>query len=405
MSIMQREKDVEATQVVVVGEGLNCLGVVRSLARAGLRCLAVTARRRCVVACSRHAHVVLLPALEGRALVEGLKALGARFASPPVLMLGGDRQVAAVNEARAELEPLFHLGLPSQERVRTLADKALFHRFAEAHGLPVPRTIVVQGTEGLAALGELVPPLVIKPADKAQALSGRVERAACAPDLAQARAIAARMAAAAGSVVVQEWIPGADSDLYFGLFACDAEGRVIGLFCGRKLVCSPPAIGNTALCVHAGPAAGDVAAVTRRFVAETRYRGIGGLELKRDDRTGRLVIVEPTVGRTDWQSEVATLNGVNLPLLAALCELGLPLPAGGQGAEQPPRGASAGTRAASPRAVAWRSSLTHRRPPALPRDVRLVDGYFRLDDPLPAAWHYLVDEFARRALRRLARLA
>jgi len=396
--------------VVVVGEGLNCLGVLRSLERAGLRALAVTSTRHCVVACSRHAEVALVPALEGPELVEGLKALGAGFAVRPVLMLGGDRQVTAVNEARAELEPLYHLGLPAASMVRTLADKALFHAFAEAHGLPVPRTVVVDGAEGLARLDELTPPLVIKPADKAQALSGRVERAACALDRAQARAIAARMVQAAGSLVVQEWIPGADSDLYFGLFACAGDGRVIGLFCGRKLVCSPPAIGNTALCAPAGPAAEDVAELTLRFVAETHYRGIGGLEFKRDCRTGRLLIVEPTVGRTDWQSEVATLNGVNLPVLAALDELGLPPPddAGEPRPAVAPRAgeapARAGTWAGATRDVAWRASFTHRRPRGLPRDVRLVDGYFRLDDPLPAAYHYLVDEFARRALRRLARL-
>jgi predicted ATP-grasp superfamily ATP-dependent carboligase len=409
---MQAARDEETPPVVVVGEGLNCLGVLRSLERAGLSALAVTSTRHCVVACTRHAQVALLPALEGRVLVEGLKALGAGFAVRPVLMLGGDRQVAAVNEARAELEPLYHLGLPAADMVRTLADKALFHAFAEAHGLPVPRTVVIDGPDDLARLEELTPPLVLKPADKAQALGGRVERAACAPDLVQARLLAARMTEAAGSLVVQEWIPGADSDLYFGLFACAGDGRVIGLFCGRKLVCSPPSIGNTALCAPAGAAAADVAALTLRFVAETHYRGIGGLEFKRDCRTGRLLIVEPTVGRTDWQSEVATLNGVNLPVLAALDELGLPpighesetggapRPAGAARAGEAPARAGAGGASA----VAWRASFTHRRPRGLPRDMRLVDGYFRLSDPMPAAYHYFVDEFARRALRRLARL-
>jgi hypothetical protein len=41
-----------------------------------------------------------------------------------------------------------------------------------------------------------------------------------------------------------------------------------------------------------------------------------GMEYKRDRRSGRFLMVEPTIGRTDHQSEVATLNGVNLPLVA-----------------------------------------------------------------------------------------
>jgi hypothetical protein len=307
--------------------------------------------------------------------------------------------------------------------VRALADKALFQAFAEAHGLPVPRTVVVSGSEGLAQLAELVPPLVLKPADKAQVLSGHVDRALRVETLAEARAAAVRMSRAAGSVVAQEWIEGDDSDIYFALFACSRDGRIAGMFCGRKLVCEPPAVGNTAMCAPAGAAAAEIATLAARFVSVSEYRGIGGIEFKRDRRTGRFLIVEPTVGRTDWQAEIATLNGVNLPLLAVLDELGGPLqPAPAAPAASPPPEAAAGpipapastpARTAPPAALAaravppraWRSSVTCRRPRAtLADDVRMVDGWFRLGDPLPGVYHYLVDEFARRAVRRLGRL-
>jgi predicted ATP-grasp superfamily ATP-dependent carboligase len=59
------------------------------------------------------------------------------------------------------------------------------------------------------------------------------------------------------------------------------------------------------------------------------YFGFGGVEYKRDARDGRFLIIEPTVGRTDWQEEVATLAGVNIPLMAYRHELGLEsVPAG-----------------------------------------------------------------------------
>jgi hypothetical protein len=34
----------------------------------------------------------------------------------------------------------------------------------------------------------------------------------------------------------------------------------------------------------------------------------------------------------------------------------------------------------------------------------LRDGYFRLGDPLPGLYYYVVDAFARRVRRRLARM-
>ena len=46
------------------------------------------------------------------------------------------------------------------------------------------------------------------------------------------------------------------------------------------------------------------------------------MEYKRDRRDEKFYMVEPTVGRTDYQEEIATLNGVNIPAAAYLREIG-----------------------------------------------------------------------------------
>jgi D-aspartate ligase len=254
----------------------------------------------------------------------------------------------------------------------------------------VPRTAVVNAGEPVAAaLRELTLPLVLKPADKLQVLSGRAERAVRVDNRIDAEAVAARMLAGSGCVVAQEWIVGDDSDIYFALFVCDAASRVVGMFCGRKLVCDPPDVGSTGICVDAGEHSAAVAREAIRFIQACGYQGIGSVEYKRDRRTGRFVIVEPTVGRSDWQEEIATQCGVNLPLQAYLAECGLP------------------PQAPEPIGVpqAWSASLFYRRPRAmLPDGVRIRDGYLRLADPLPGLHHYLVEELWRRALRKLGRL-
>ena len=67
--------------------------------------------------------------------------------------------------------------------------------------------------------------------------------------------------------------------------------------------------------------AGELLTVTEQFIALVPYRGLGSLEFKRDRKRNRLVISEPTVGPSDWQSEIATLCGVNLPLRLYQAEL------------------------------------------------------------------------------------
>jgi predicted ATP-grasp superfamily ATP-dependent carboligase len=377
--------------VVVINSSLNALGVVRSLASGGMPIYMATDTWRSPAAWSRFCRVVRLRGLSGRTLIDGLKRLGEQIGQRPVLILTGDGEVDAVSAHRAELEPLFRVSLPEAQMVSVLADKTLFQNYAEQAGFPVPRSVVISADADLDLIEGLSFPVVIKPGDKTLVLSGCVERAVRASTPARARSEAVRMLAQAKRLVVQEWIDGPDSEIYFTLFACDRSGDVIAIFSGRKLVCDPPAIGNTAVCVAASQAAATtLEGLCKRFITHVGYRGLGSLEFKFSRRDNRFVIIEPTVGRTDWQEEIATLCGVNIPLAAYWAELG----------QQPPPEAQA-----EPREAAWRASVEHRMPLGmLPVGARTFDGYFRLSDPLPGLYYYGVERFPDYARRRTMQL-
>jgi D-aspartate ligase len=355
---------------VVVGGSLNALGVVRSLARGRMPIYLLETTRRCAAAWSRHCNYVPISAPDGRALTTALVELARKLACRPVLILTSDQSVNCVSENRRVLEPLYRISLPAAQMVETLADKTLFQGLAEREGFNVPRSVCISDPAGLDRLAALTPPLIVKPGDKTLVLKGLAERAVVAATLIEARRAAARMLSCAPRVIVQHWIDGPDTEIFFALFSCDSSGKLLGLFPGRKLVCSPPAIGNTAVCVAAPAEAGELASATLQFIKQVGYRGLGSLEFKRDRRSGRFVIIEPTVGRTDWQEEIATLCGINLPLLTYYSELGAQL--------------------TSPEVVfpkvAWRSSVGIRS--SLGPDVRTVDGYLRWSDPLPALYYY-----------------
>jgi D-aspartate ligase len=96
-------------------------------------------------------------------------------------------------------------------------------------------------------------------------------------------------------------------------------------------------------------------------------------------------MVEPTVGRTDWQEEIATLCGVNIPLAAYRHELGLP-PLSEPSSRTP---------------LVWRATIADTPPPdLLTPGARTLDGYFRWDDPLPALKFYCLDHPLQRIMRR-----
>jgi D-aspartate ligase len=369
------------TPAVVVGAQVNGLGVVRSLASARVPITVVDDNLRRAAMWSRWSKGHLVERTFGRPLVEGLLKLQRTMPARPVLILTDELAVGTVSEYRAELSPSYRLRLPAPPMVTALSNKELFQRFAKAHALPVPRTIVVKGESDIAQIPELGSPVIIKPADKFLVHMGRLERLSLAETMDHAAAACRRFLELRETPVVQEWIDGPDSNIYFALFHCGLSPASRSIFFGRKIAANPPRIGSTAICVPAPEAADMLRPLTEKFLDLSQYEGLGSLEYKWDPRRRRFVIIEPTVGRTDSQEEIATSNGLNLPLIAYRYELGLPIPERRQ-----------------VNAVAWRESFRTIRVGSRV-GTRIYDGYWRQNDPLPALAHGI--DLAVRAGGRL----
>ena len=107
---------------------------------------------------------------------------------------------------------------------------------------------------------------------------------------------------------------------YFG-----AGGRPLATFVARKVRQWPPEIGTSASGEECRN--DEVLETTIRLFGGLGYRGLAYLEMKRDDRTGELWIVEPNVGRPTGRSAIAEAGGVELVHTAYCDAAGLPLPA------------------------------------------------------------------------------
>jgi D-aspartate ligase len=274
--------------------------------------------------------------------------------------------------------------------VKALLNKLEFQRIAEESGFPVPKAIAIRCVKDLQRLGELRFPAVIKPATKEFVLAARAPRACRVSSREEAEAACARILAAAPELIVQEWIDGEEADIYFCLQYRAANGWVVSSFTGRKLRCWPPQTGSTASCVAAPEADAELQALTDAFFKRVAAVGACSMEYKRVRGTGRFLMIEPTVGRTDWQEEVATLHGINIPLAAYRHEVGL--------AQEPHR--------ENPKPIIWRDPAGYWRSAVVTASLRdraapglgVKSACWRWDDPLPMAYFWL--EWTRKALRR-----
>jgi D-aspartate ligase len=360
--------------VVILGQ-LNGLGVSRSLGCGGVPIYVIDRTRLSAGMWSRYARPVLSKDLEHEELVGALLKLQCTLGERPVLFNTHEMAVLTISKHRSTLDRAFRFRLPKHETVLALQDKARFHELAILNGLPVPRAEVLRQSSDISKLRLLRFPVVIKPADKAAVHYGKTPGIVVLDRFRDAVVSCERMLEQAGETIAQEWVDGANDEIYFCLFYRGRSGTTVSMFTGRKLSSSPPGIGLTAFCTAAPDAGAALEPMTKAFLDKLEYAGLGGMEYKWDITNHRFLIIEPTVGRTDWQEEIATLCGVNIPLEAYRHELELPpVP-----------------RIALRKDVVWQASFLERLKvgcPVCPANATVYDGYWRCEDPMPAVVEY-----------------
>ena len=122
---------------VVVGSGLNALGVVRSLAVARIPIWLVCSERDAAVH-TRYAICIFVEDSSGDPLIAALRSIGRQFDEKPVLFLTEEKSVVTVSERRDEILPFFRITLPDQALLAALMHKQGFQEIASRLGSPVP---------------------------------------------------------------------------------------------------------------------------------------------------------------------------------------------------------------------------------------------------------------------------
>ncbi len=387
---MQDSPNQRPSPAIVIGGGINALGVVRSLSQAGVPVIVLDTDCYSPAMRSRCGTKRLVQAVGGDRLMDDLKTLAAELGGRAVLFLTEEKAVNTVSEHRALLPSNLLIRLPEHTRLMALMHKQGFQDLAEAIGAPVPPTVRLQSSLDLPKVSALTYPCVLKPSEKSYEYGALFKKAYKVSSPDEVAELYRKIEPVLADMVVQQWIEGRDSDIYFCLQYIGKEGEVVISFTGRKIRSWPPRIGGTASCTAAWEHNQELTETTKAFFMQVGFTGIGSMEYKLDARDGHFYMVEPTVSRTDFQEEVATVNGCNLPLAAYCYELGLPLPA--VTPLTPPR--------------AWRDAQVDRwsreegdgEVDQASQSHKMVDAYWRWYDPIP--W---LDDMRSRAKQRLSR--
>jgi predicted ATP-grasp superfamily ATP-dependent carboligase len=320
---------IDAARPAAVVIGLDCitgLQTARILAGHGVPVIGLASNLRHYCCRTRVAATRLQVDIAGESLVEALERLASTLGRQAVLYPCTDGAVLQLARHRARLETAFHVALPDLDVVEALMDKGRFSAFAEAAGLPVPRSCRLGSREDAERAAAQLPfPCVVKPRVKSprwvRHTSAKAFRVASPRELLE---LYDRCAGWTDELVAQQWVEGPDSALYSCNCYYDRAGRALVTFVARKLRQWPPRTGTS--CLGEECRNDVVLDLTRRAFGATAFHGLGYLEVKRDARTGDHYVIEANVGRPTGRSAIAEAGGVEL-LYAMYCDqLGLPLP-------------------------------------------------------------------------------
>lgn len=312
--------------VILAGlDSLQGLQAARIYARRGVPVVGIAVNRGHFCCRTRYCLEILTIPSYHEGLLPLLLRIAPRFADTPVLLPCTDEAVAALSRHRQLLAARYHFALPEADQLGKVMDKSRLYPFAAAHGFNVPLSYAVSDNRELAAAADALGfPCLLKPATRLPIWREKSAYKAFKVESHDQLRLYSECSQWCSGMVVQEWIPGGDEQLYSCNACFDAQSRPLATFVSRKLRQWPPQIGES--CLGEECRNDEVLEESLRFFELIGLRGLGYLEMKHDPRTGHLVLIEPNIGRPTGRSAIAEAGGVELLYTLYCALLGWPLP-------------------------------------------------------------------------------
>jgi predicted ATP-grasp superfamily ATP-dependent carboligase len=311
---------------VVLGAGINALGIIRSLGTRGIPILNMISRRTNHYSLKSKYIARLSFYSKEENLAESLIDLGKALGKKAVLYCSSDVQVLAVSSVKDILDEYYFIVLPERDVINQLMNKKLFYKFAIQNNFPVPRTYFSNNKEELLRISSSISyPCIVKPeyhdeywdAHIMSRYGFKVFKINSKNELLD---LCRRYEIAERSLILQEWIDGGDESVFFCLLYIGRDSNVLATFTGRKIRQYPVLTGSTSMAESLW--APDVAKISATVLTAAGCLGICSVELKYSPTTKNYYLVEPTVGRVDTQEAISTHSGIDIPYISYLDAVG-----------------------------------------------------------------------------------
>lgn len=275
------------------------LNLMRDLEQKGIRAVGVDCNAQNPGFRSRYGSSFLCPNpdKEPERWMEFMLDLAKAIGEKPVLIATSDIFVSAIGRHAEVLQEHFIFSVPGAKLAAALATKETQYALARQNGLPSPASAYVRSAEELEAFARSARfPVLLKPRHQRewQALpEGHPLQICKTVSSGSAQELLAHYASVSRLVpeaVVQEEIVGPDSAKYCYLSVYATTGRRLGACVVHEMRAYPLLYGCATMVEPVIDE--EIDAICDRFLRALNYIGLCEIEVKRDARDGRVLLIE-----------------------------------------------------------------------------------------------------------------
>lgn len=253
--------------------------------------------------------------------IDELCEFGEQLDQKAIIFSDDDHAILNITQHQERLKSYFLFSFPPADTVRKLLDKQLFCELVEEYNLPAPTSVSLSAVEELEQknVAELSFPCIIKPSFKQAWWDndfdeevGEYQKAIKCESYEVLKEKYQQIAGINPHVVVQEFIEGKEEELYSVNMYVDENNELRGYFIAQKLRTYPIKAGEG--CYIKTVKDTEMIARAMTVVDKLQLQGLLNIQFKRDERTGKPVLLEVHTRNSVW-SYLGTAAGVNLAQL------------------------------------------------------------------------------------------
>lgn len=305
---------------IVIGGGINSLGVIRNLGKNGVDVYCIAEKKAEAIYSCYCKKYFIYPNVEHeiKKLSTILHQIKNEIGDDYVLFPTSDISTLNVSILYEKIKNQ-HQFLPDRNTIKMLIEKKKFYYSLLKHNIPFPKTIFLNKLEDdLRIIKKSLFPLVLKPSQSQYFLEQFSKKGFIInsqEDLIKYLKISKKHNI---EVFIQEIIPGPATNHYFidGYF--DKNSKPLILFARQRLRMWPSLLGNSTVCksipISEIP---EMRNTIVRYLNNIRYKGIFNAEFKKDERDNVAKLLEINT-RSWWYNSFPSSCGVNIIFTAYL---------------------------------------------------------------------------------------